>query len=62
MISNNMHLYTKNFDSAACHIDLAILSRKFKVIEHVHSGVAEYSNFFLQNSIQLCNICLFSRL
>ena len=44
--ANNVHMYTK-FGSVASHLELAILSRKFRITEHAQSSAVEYFNFFL---------------
>ena len=36
----------QNFDSVASHLELAILSRKFRTTEHAQSSAVEYFNFF----------------
>ena len=36
----------QNFDSVASHLELAILSRKFRITEHAQSSAVEYFNFF----------------
>ena len=36
----------QNFDSIASHLELAILSRKFRTTEHAQSSAVEYFNFF----------------
>ena len=36
----------QNFDSIAAHLELAILSRKFRTTEHAQSSAAEFFNFF----------------
>ena len=36
----------QNFDSVASHLELAILSRKFRVTKHAQSSAVEYFNFF----------------
>ena len=43
----------QSFESIACHAELAILSRKFRITEHTHSGVVEYFSLFQQNSIEV---------
>ena len=35
----------QSFDSVAPHLEFTILSRKFRVTEHVQSRVVEYFNF-----------------
>ena len=37
---------TQSFDSVAPHLELVILSRKFRVTEHAQSSVVEYLTFF----------------
>ena len=39
---------TESFDSVALHLELAILSRKFTIIEHAQSSVVEYFNLFCE--------------
>ena len=36
----------QNFDSIASHLELAILSRKFRTTEHAQSSAVEFCNFF----------------
>ena len=36
----------QNFDSIASHLELAILSRKFRTTEHAQSSAVEFFNFF----------------
>ena len=36
----------QNFDSVASHLELAILSRKFRTTEHAQWSAVEYFNFF----------------
>ena len=36
----------QNVDSIASHLELAILSRKFRNTEHAQSSAVEYFNFF----------------
>ena len=36
----------QNFDSIASHLELAILSRRFRTAEHAQSSSVEYFNFF----------------
>ena len=36
----------QNFDSVASHLELAILSGKFRTTEHAQSSVVEYFNIF----------------
>ena len=36
----------QNFDSIASHLELAILSRKFRTTDHAQSSAVEYFNFF----------------
>ena len=43
----------KSFESVACHLELAILSRKFGITEHVQSSVVEYFSLFQQNSFEV---------
>ena len=41
-----MCTYIQNFNSVASHLELAILSRKFRITEHAQSSAVKYSNFF----------------
>ena len=41
-----MYTCIQNFDSTASHLELAILSRKFRTTEHAQSSAIEYFNFF----------------
>ena len=36
----------QNFDSVASHLELAILSGKFRITEHAQSSAVEYCNLF----------------
>ena len=36
----------QNFDSVDSHLELAILSRKFRITDHAQSSIVEYFNFF----------------
>ena len=45
-------MYNSSSESVACHLELAILSRKFGITEHVQSSVVEYLCIFQQNSIE----------
>ena len=36
----------QNFDSAASHLELAILSRKLRITGHAQSSAVEYFHFF----------------
>ena len=36
----------QNFDSVTSHLELTILSRKFRITEHAQSSAVEYFNFF----------------
>ena len=45
--------FVQSFDSVAPHLELAILSRKFRITEHLQSSVVEYFNFFLQKEVKL---------
>ena len=38
----------QSFESVACHLELAILSRKLGITEHAQLGVAEYISLFQQ--------------
>ena len=42
----------QNFDSVASHLELAILSRKFRITEHAQSSAVEYFNFFYRDQFQ----------
>ena len=46
-----MYNSIQSFESVACHLELAILSRKFGITEHPQSSVVEYFSFFQQNSL-----------
>ena len=52
----------QSFESVGPHLEFAILSRKFRITEHAQSSVVEHFNFFLQNSVQVCKICIFIKL
>ena len=52
MVPNNVQLYT-TFESVACQLELAILSRKFGITEHGQSSVVEYFGFFQHSSPDL---------
>ena len=41
----------QSFESVACHLELAILSRKFGITKHMQSSAVEYFSFFQQNSL-----------
>ena len=41
-----MCIFIQNFDSIASHLELAILSRKFRTTEHAQSSAVEYFDFF----------------
>ena len=43
----------KSFESVICHLELAILSRKFGITERAQSSVVEYFSFFQQNSLEV---------
>ena len=47
-----MYTSMKSFKSVACHLELAILSRKFGDTEHAQSSVVEYFSFFQQSSLE----------
>ena len=36
----------QSFDYVAFHLELVILSRKFRITDHAQSSVVEYFNFF----------------
>ena len=48
-----MYNSTQSFESVACHLELAILSRKFRITEHAQSNVVKYFSFFQQNSLEV---------
>ena len=48
-----MCTYIQSFDSVASHLELAILSRKFRITEHAQSSVVEYFSFFFLCTDQL---------
>ena len=48
-----MYNSMQSLESVACHLELAILSRKFRIIEHAQSIVFEYFSFFQQNSLEV---------
>ena len=52
-----MYNATQSFESVACNLELAILSRKFGITEHAQSSVVEYFSFF-----KFFKICIFIRL
>ena len=60
----NLILWTcmKTVDSVASHLELAILSRKFRITEHAHSSAVEYFNFFSIEINLSCKICISTRL
>ena len=41
-----------NFDSVASHLELAILSRKFRITEHAQSSVDEHFKFFYRDQFK----------
>ena len=48
-----MYNSMKSFEYVNCHLELAILSRKFGITEHAQSSVVEYFSFFQQNSLEV---------
>ena len=42
----------QSFESVACHLELAILSRRFGITEHAQSSVIFYS-LFRQDSLEV---------
>ena len=48
-----MYNSIQSFESAAYHLELAILSRKFGLTELAQSSVVEYFSFFQQNSLKV---------
>ena len=58
---NNVHRYTKFRFCVASHPELTILSGKFRITEHAQS-IVDYFNFFQQNPLEVCKICIFTRL
>ena len=48
-----MNNYIQSFESVACHLELAILSRALGVTEHAQSSVNEYFIFFQHNSLEV---------
>ena len=43
----------KSFESVACHLKLAMLSRKCGIAEHAQSSIVEYFSFFQQNFLEI---------
>ena len=43
----------QSFDSVASHLELTILSRKFRITEPAQSSVVDYFNFFCRNKFKL---------
>ena len=43
----------QNFDSVASHLELAILSRKYRITEHAQSSAVEYFNFSIEINLSL---------
>ena len=43
----------QSFDSVASHLELAILSRKSRITEHVQSSVVEYFKFSVRIKLSL---------
>ena len=41
-----MYTSIRSFDSVVSHLELAILSRKFRITEHMQSTVVKYFNLF----------------
>ena len=48
----------QSFDSVASHLELAILSRKFRITEHVQSNVENFNFFPAEGSSSLQNLHL----
>ena len=43
----------QRFEYVACHLELAVLSRKFGITENVQSSVVEYFSFLQQDSLEV---------
>ena len=43
----------QSLEFVACHLELVILSGKFRITEHVQLSVFEYFSFFQQNSLEI---------
>ena len=54
--NNNDNTCIQSFDSVAPHLELAILSRKFRITKQGQSSVVDVLKFFLQKSVQVCKI------
>ena len=52
----------QSFDSVASHLELAILSRKFRITEHEHEVLLNILAFSLHRSTEICKSCIFTRL
>ena len=48
-----MYTCIQSFESVACHLELAILSRKFRITERAQSSAVEYFSFSQQNSLEV---------
>ena len=48
-----MYNTTQSFESVACRLELAILSRKFGITEHVQSSTAKYFSIFQHDSLEV---------
>ena len=48
-----MYNSMKSFESVACHLELAISSRRLGITEHAQSSVVEYFSFFQQSSLEV---------
>ena len=42
----------QNFDSVPFHLELAILSRKFRITQHAQSSAVEYFDFFYRDQFK----------
>ena len=47
-----MYTCIQSFESVACHLELAILSRKSRITEHGRLSVVKYFNFCRQNTLE----------
>ena len=54
-----MYNSIQSFESVACHLQLAMLSRKFGITEQAQSSVAEYFSLFQQNSLEILQVLHF---
>ena len=48
-----MYNSMQSLESVACHLELVILSRKFRNTEHAQSSVFEYFSSFQQNLLEV---------